>query len=120
FTKAFQRLHGITPSAARKMNVKLKSFPPLSFQIQIKGNVEMNYRIVDEKATIIVGKEVLIENDPYIEIPKFVEQIWVNGTVEQIGKLYELPKDELLFGYHFDIKEDGTRRYLMGTHLPDG
>lgn len=37
FSKAFQRLHDVTPLAAKKQNVRLKSFPRLSFQIQIKG-----------------------------------------------------------------------------------
>ncbi|MCU6711055.1 helix-turn-helix domain-containing protein [Paenibacillus sp. J5C_2022] len=50
FAKAFQRIHGVTPLAAKKKNVKLKAFPRLSFQIQIKGETEMNYRIVEEKA----------------------------------------------------------------------
>lgn len=37
FTKAFKRLHGISPSDARKNRKALKAIPPLSFQITVKG-----------------------------------------------------------------------------------
>ena len=45
FTKAFQRIHGMTPSTAKKNSQFLKAYPRLSFQIQIKGDVGMEYRI---------------------------------------------------------------------------
>jgi len=37
FARAFTRQHGITPSAAQKPGVQLTLFPPLTFQIKIKG-----------------------------------------------------------------------------------
>lgn len=120
FTKAFQRMHGVTPLAAKKKNVKLKAFPRISFQIQIKGETEMNYRIVEEKGTTVVGKSVIIQKDAYAEIPAFVEEIWKNGTHDRISELVEGSEDSLLFGYHYDFEEDGSKRYLMGAELPEG
>lgn len=119
FSKAFQRLHGVTPLAAKKKNVKLKAFPRLSFQIQIKGEKEMNYRIEEEKASIVVGKEVIIKNDPFKEIPIFVEEIWMNGEHDRINEVVGRPSGSLLNGYHFDYREDGSRRYMMGFKLPE-
>lgn len=119
FTRAFQRMHGVTPLAAKKKNVKLKAFPRISFQIQIKGETEMNYRIVEEKASTVVGKDVLIYKDAYVEIPIFVEQIWKNGTHDRINEVAGRPSGTLLYGYYFDFSEDGTKRYLMGTELPE-
>ena len=46
FTRAFQSLHGITPSTARNNNQSLKAYPRITFQLSIKGGIEMNYRIV--------------------------------------------------------------------------
>ena len=46
FARAFQTLHGITPSEAKKPNISLKAFPRMNFEITIKGKSEMNYRIV--------------------------------------------------------------------------
>ncbi len=55
FGKAFQAMHGITPSQARKKNVVLKSFQPLTFQLTLRGGIEMNYRIVEKSSFNIVG-----------------------------------------------------------------
>jgi AraC family transcriptional regulator len=55
FTRAFQSLHGITPSEARKNGHSLKAYPPMTFQLTIKGGNEMNYRIVEKEAFHIVG-----------------------------------------------------------------
>ncbi|MDQ0724974.1 AraC family transcriptional regulator [Paenibacillus sp. W4I10] len=120
FTKAFQRMHGVTPLAAKKMNVKLKAFPRISFQIQIKGETEMNYRIVEEMESTVFGKTVTIHMDAYKEIPVFVEEIWKNGIHDQINELAGRPAGSLLYGYHFDFNEDGSKRYLMGAELPNG
>ena len=57
FSRAFQKMHGVTPSNARNKGVQLKAFPKISFQISIKGDTEMDYRI--EKLDFelrIVGK----------------------------------------------------------------
>ncbi|HWO96459.1 MAG TPA: AraC family transcriptional regulator [Bacillus sp. (in: firmicutes)] len=55
FTRAFQQLHGITPSEARSNGYSLKAYPPMSFQLSIKGGVEMNYRIEEKEAFRIIG-----------------------------------------------------------------
>lgn len=49
FTRAFQSLHGITPSEARCNSKSLKSYPRMTFQLSIKGENEMNYRIEEKK-----------------------------------------------------------------------
>ncbi|MGM0884466.1 MAG: AraC family transcriptional regulator [Bacillota bacterium] len=120
FAKAFQRMHGVTPLAAKKKNVMLKAFPRISFQIQIKGETEMKYRIVEEKASTVVGKDVIIKKDPFTEIPAFVEGIWKNGTHDRINEAVGRSVGSLLNGYYFDFSEDGTRRYMMGVELPEG
>lgn len=55
FTRAFQNLHGITPSEARNNGQSLKAYPRMTFQLTIKGGVEMNFRIEDKVAFRIVG-----------------------------------------------------------------
>ncbi len=55
FTRAFQNMHGITPSEARIHGQSLKAFPRMTFQLTIKGGSEMNYRIEDKEAFRIVG-----------------------------------------------------------------
>ncbi|WP_454861666.1 AraC family transcriptional regulator [Peribacillus frigoritolerans] len=55
FARAFQNLHGITPSEARSNGHSLKAYPPMSFQLSIKGGSEMNYRIEEKEAFHIIG-----------------------------------------------------------------
>ncbi|MBG9790165.1 AraC family transcriptional regulator [Brevibacillus laterosporus] len=55
FSRAFQSLHGITPSEARNSGYSLKAYSPMTFQLSIKGGSEMNYRIEEKQAFRIVG-----------------------------------------------------------------
>lgn len=55
FSRAFQSLHGVTPSEARNIGQTLKIYPRMSFQLSVKGGNEMNYRIEEKEAFRIVG-----------------------------------------------------------------
>ncbi len=92
FTRAFQNLHGITPNAARERGVTLKAFPPISFQISIKGASIMNYRIEEKGAFRIVGAKLstTMENGAcYKEIPAFWGESAMNGTIAKLGPMID-------------------------------
>ena len=55
FNRAFKNIHGVAPSKISEEGVSVKSFPPIHFHITIKGECEMNYRIVKKEAFRIVG-----------------------------------------------------------------
>lgn len=55
FTRAFYAVHGVNPSDVRKPGVKIKAYPPISFQISIKGVESMNYRIEEFGEIRLVG-----------------------------------------------------------------
>ncbi|QMV45215.1 AraC family transcriptional regulator [Cohnella cholangitidis] len=55
FARAFQSLHGITPSEAKGKGQSLKAYPRMTFQLTIKGGNEMNYRVEQKEAFRIVG-----------------------------------------------------------------
>ncbi|MFI8496892.1 GyrI-like domain-containing protein [Peribacillus butanolivorans] len=76
FARAFQHLHGITPSEARSNGHSLKAYPPMSFQLSIKGGSEMNYRIEEKDAFHIIG------------IKKRVPIIF-NGVNSEIASMWE-------------------------------
>lgn len=121
FTKAFQRLHKITPSALRRGNVKIKAFPKLLLQISIKGEFEMNYKIVEKEAYKFFGVDFEISianNESDNEVLKFCDEIWDNGTHLKINKFLGYTQMHLLHSIHYDFKEDGRRRYLMGWEIP--
>ncbi|GED70377.1 putative HTH-type transcriptional regulator YdeE [Brevibacillus reuszeri] len=55
FARAFQQLHGVTPTEARNDGHSLKAYPRMTFQLTIKGGEEMNYRLEEKEAFRIVG-----------------------------------------------------------------
>ncbi|KAA2301796.1 helix-turn-helix transcriptional regulator, partial [Clostridioides difficile] len=63
FSRAFQNLHGMTPTLARNAGSELKAFPRISFQIILKGVVGMNYRIEKRDAFQVYGLEDIYRYD---------------------------------------------------------
>ncbi len=89
FTRAFQYLHGITPSEARSNGYSLKAYPPMTFQLSIKGGSEMNYRIEEKEAFCIIGikKRVpIVFNGVNPEISAMWESL-DEPTINQLKKL---------------------------------
>ncbi|WHZ05532.1 AraC family transcriptional regulator [Neobacillus sp. YX16] len=93
FTRAFQGLHGITPSEARNNGQLLKAIPRMTFQLSISGGIEMNYRIVEKEAFNLVGikKRVpIIFNGVNPEIAA----MWQSLDMEKINTFKQLSNVE--------------------------
>lgn len=89
FTKAFKRLHNTSPSEARRRGKNLKAIPPISFQITVKGEKKMDYKIVKKENFKIVGisRRVTTKNHENFEkIPQFWDEISRNGILKNIQK----------------------------------
>ena len=92
FNRAFQSVHGIAPSAVKNEGVSVKSFPPVSFKIIVKGVEEMNYRIETKAAFRIVGVSVPLEKDiekNFAVIPRKWQEIVMNGTLRKLTGLMD-------------------------------
>jgi AraC family transcriptional regulator len=87
FNRAFQNIHGISPSAAQKEGAYLKAFPRISFKITIKGEAEMDYRIVKKDEFRIVGVKEKLDKDVEVNF-EVVPKMWAD--VAQNGKIAEL------------------------------
>jgi AraC family transcriptional regulator len=87
FARAFRRFHGVTPSEAREPGVRLKAVPRLKFIISIKGETDMDYRIMKKDAFRIVGKALrvsTVDGQNFTEIPKFWMQCNSDGTTDKL------------------------------------
>ncbi|WP_144697089.1 AraC family transcriptional regulator [Fictibacillus phosphorivorans] len=93
FTKAFQQMHGITPSEARKNGHSLKAFPRMSFQLSVKGGSEMNYRIVEKEAFSIVGLKKRVQL-VFEGVNPEIAAMWQSLTPEMISELKSLSNIE--------------------------
>ncbi len=76
FARAFQNLHGITPSECRNSSHSLKAYSPMTFQLSIQGGNEMNYRIEEKDPFRIIG------------ITKRVPIVF-NGVNEEIASMWK-------------------------------
>lgn len=121
FTRAFQNLHGITPSEARLNGQSLKAYPRMAFQLSIRGGNEMNYRIIEKGSFSIVGikKRVpIIFNGVNPEITA----MWQSLNEEIIRQLKELsivePKGIISASVNFSegrMEEKGELDHYIGV-----
>ncbi|QUH30286.1 AraC family transcriptional regulator [Vallitalea guaymasensis] len=124
FTRAFHKMHGVTPSVARKKGVQLKAYSRLSFHISIKGDVAMKFRIEEKKECEIFGKSITIgmKQDSYEIIPKFWKDLLQDGTYEKICKIAGITPfgDKHLNAAIYDFTNDGSykNKYIIYTTKP--
>ena len=88
FTRAFQAFHNVTPTEARQSNV-VKAFPPMTFQLTIKGGNEMDYRIVEKEAFQIAGikKQITLI---YEGVNHQMDDMWQSLTPQEFVELKQL------------------------------
>lgn len=106
FSKAFKKAHGITPTAARQTGVKLKAFPRISFHLSLKGDKDMDYKIIEKESFKVIGKTMKLSTkngENLIEIPKFWNKLNDNGIVE---KLCSLTNAQNLLGICMDMEHE--------------
>ncbi|AUM86887.1 AraC family transcriptional regulator [Clostridium botulinum] len=92
FNRAFKSVHGIAPSRAKEEGTILKAFPPISFKITIKGDIEMNYRIEKKESFRIVGVSEPLEKEiekNFQIVPKMWNTAVMNGTIPRLASIME-------------------------------
>ena len=92
FNWAFRAVHGIAPSAVKQEGVCVKSYPPIVFQITVKGARVMDYRIETKESFRIVGVfaplEKEIENN-FMVVPNLWQEAAQNGTIEKLAQMMD-------------------------------
>jgi AraC family transcriptional regulator len=90
FTRAFRNVHGITPQAARGPGATLAAFPRISFNIELKGGSDMDYKIIDKPAFDVIGrgKKFTTKNmEQAIKIPQFWQEFLASPEDQTLDKL---------------------------------
>lgn len=130
FNRAFQSVHGIAPSAVRKEGVSVKTFPPVSFKISVKGAVEMDYRIETKEAFRITGISAPLFQDiekNFTIVPDMWGKAAQDGTIQKLaGMMDSQPKgllgvsacnDEEEWKYFIAVssskKDDAFEEYIV-------
>jgi len=126
FNRAFQAVHGVSPSTARKPDTILKAYPRVIFQITVKGVMEMEYRIVEKEAFRVVGVRTHISADMeenFKMITPFWEETINSGLTKQIVELMNNEPMGLLAVSTDDESNKGGYYYICAATdkpLPDG
>lgn len=92
FNRAFQSVHGFPPSQAKAEGSVLRYFPPIRFQITIKGAAQMDYRIETREAFRIVGISVLLEKElekNFEKLPAVWGKASADGTIQKLVPLMD-------------------------------
>ena len=75
FNRAFQNVHGITPTAAKLGESVLQAYPSIQFKIEITGGSAMAYRIAKKPPLRIVGIRIPLTSDMEENI-RIVPEFW--------------------------------------------
>lgn len=90
FNRAFQKVHGVSPSVARREGTILNAFPPLSFTINVTGGESMRYRIEKKAPIRLVGTRVALreeQEENFQIVPQFWEDTLNSKLFLEISKL---------------------------------
>ncbi|SNT07485.1 AraC family transcriptional regulator [Anaerovirgula multivorans] len=90
FNRAFQSVHGVSPTVARAQGTLLNAYPPISFSIVVTGGENMKYRIETKKAIRIVGVRTALQEDMEQNqkiVPVFWDNILESTSFSEICKL---------------------------------
>lgn len=90
FTRAFQKMHHMTPTQAKSSKKVFTAYSPISFQISIKGVQKMNYSIIEKECFRIVGMRLITniaDGDYYKKIEEFWDENTINGLLPKLLKI---------------------------------
>lgn len=88
FNRAFQSIHGIAPSQVKNEGVSIRSYPPMTFKMIVKGAEEMNYRIETKEAFRIVGISAPLHKEleqNFAVVPDMWQKAVMTGTIEKLA-----------------------------------
>lgn len=124
FNRAFQGVCGIAPSALKTEGVSVKTYPPITFKIIVKGAEEMNYRIETKDAFRIVGVSAPLHREleeNFMVVPKMWEAAATDGTIPKLAELMNTPIKGLL-GVSICNDEEAWRYFIAvaSTKESDG
>lgn len=107
FSRAFESFHDIKPSQVNKFS-KLKNFPRIIFNEEIKMTNELEYKIVEREELVLYGLGIKTNNESIsVDAPKFFKETESNN-IDKYGKIK--------FGmitYEDELREECNGYYVL-------
>ncbi len=91
FNRAFQKVHGITPTAAKSADSVLQAYPAIRFRVEVTGEKPMAYHITEKPSIRIVGTRILLTSDMEENrriVPRFWKTFLQGEQFEEICRLF--------------------------------
>lgn len=131
FAKAFRKLFGLTPTEARQPGARLRSYPPITFSITLKGTHAMEYRIETKPAFHMTGiplRTTWRDGQSAQDIPALWDSCLKDGRFAQLQALVPPGSAIGVIGVsaEFDMKNDEFSYFIAvetpadRAALPDG
>jgi AraC family transcriptional regulator len=121
FAKAFRKFHGVTPSEAREPGVSLKAASRMKFIVSVKGDQDMDYRIIKKDGFRMVGKALRVstaDGQNFAKIPAFWSECNSDGTT---GLLCKLSDDGSALGICAEFSPEMNEfSYIVGVPSKNG
>ena len=121
FARAFQAVHGVTPSEARQSGQALRAYPRLTFQLTVKGGEAMQYRIVEKEAFRIVGamkRVAIVFEGVNPEIAAMAQSLGME-TIEELKRMSNVePRGLISASVNFSegrMEEQGELDHYLGA-----
>lgn len=101
FARAFQKFHGVLPSAAKEKGAKLNAFSPLRINLTLEGGNMLEFKIVKKEAFTVMGVGRMFNNETsYQEIPAWWDEYLASKDKPVRGEFGVcLDEDGKLFNY---------------------
>jgi AraC family transcriptional regulator len=127
FTRAFRNLHGVTPQAAREPGVTLTAYPRISFHIELKGGIDMDYKILEKPAFQVAIKARQFTNlneQNFKDVPVFWEEFLNSPEHPQMLSITDNRAGEItggdMLGVCYGEVDSGDFYYGIAVELPEG
>lgn len=92
FNRAFRSVHGVSPAAVRDAGAAMKAFPPITFQITVRGVGGLQYRVETRAAFRIVGRSYRLSREierNFREVPQMWQEAVGDGTIAKLLPLMD-------------------------------
>lgn len=117
FSRAFKKNHGASPTMIRNKKAPIAAFLKLTIQISLKGDLPMNYKLVDKAEFSFYGVKrefSTIDGANFKEIPLFWQEVMEDGS---FSKLMEKSKGSQCLGVCMPMnpEKDVVFDYVIGA-----
>lgn len=120
FTRAFAKQNGVTPNQIKKEAVNFNIYPPMTFQLTVKGAEKMTCRIESKKVFNMFGVYIEIDEDEaQVAIASFLKRCVDDNTYYEMNTIFGYDKDTLLHAARYDHMGNKFK-YMLCQYMRDG